>query len=88
MISGTRSNGCIGIEVSQIDSSHRGSRAMQVRERVPCGGRPCTQALTNDFHFAKVCKEFLPFHVPERFAHKLATPGCAIPAQCARTVGG
>jgi hypothetical protein len=88
VISGTRSNGCFGIEITHIDSTSCGGRTIHVRERVPCAGQLCTLALTNNFHFIKVCKEFLPQKLPVCFEHRLMSPTCSITAACAVPVGG
>jgi hypothetical protein len=88
VISGTRPTGCYGIEITHIDNAGCG-RTIHVRERVPCpSGELCTDALTNNFHFIKVCKEFLPFEVPVCFDHKLSAPTCNLIAACLQTDDG
>ena len=88
VISGTRTNGCYGIEITHIDNAACGGRTIHVRERVPCAGQFCTLALTNNFHFIQVCKEFLPHKVPVCFDHRLTAPTCTITAACIQPTDG
>lgn len=85
VISGTRPNGCYGMEITKITKGSCGGRTIHVREQVPCFGQGCTLALTNNYHFIRVCKEFLPFDVPTCFEHRDQNLQCTLMAACLDT---
>lgn len=90
VISGTRPDGCFEIEITKItgSSSPCANRTIHVRERVPCPkGEACPDVLTNNFHFIKVCKDFLPFKIPTCFEHRLSSPKCSPQVACLGTGG-
>ena len=60
-----------------------GGRFVRVRERVPCVGQGCTLALTNNFHFVKICKSLVPFKERICFEHKNENVLCSIGVLCA-----
>lgn len=85
VISGTRPNGCYGMEITHISKGSCGGRTIHVREQVPCAGQGCTLALTNNYHFIRVCKEFLPFDVPTCFEHRNLNEVCNLTVDCLET---
>jgi hypothetical protein len=88
VLSGTRSNGCYGMEITHITGNGCGGRTIHVRERVPCAGELCTLALTNNYHFVRVCKELLPLDRPLCFDHVNDAQTCGLTVGCAFPAGG
>lgn len=76
VMSGVRSNGCYGIEITNISLGPCNTRRVHVRERVPCPSEPCPAVITNNFHFVQVCKEALPGDAPIAFEHENPFPPC------------
>lgn len=81
VVLGNRPSGCYGVEINQISGDGCG-RKIHIRERVPCSGELCTLAITNPFHYIKVCKSFLPFDVPTCFEHRDVRSPCNAMALC------
>ncbi len=81
LVAGPRPDGCRGIEVTQIVNDGCGTKVL-MRERVPCPGEACTDAITNPFHFVKVCKQFVPFERPVCFEHRRIHVPCVLTAAC------
>ncbi len=85
VVSGSRSNGCYGMEVRSVTKEKCGV-VVRVRERVPCAGELCTLALTNNFHFVKICKSLVPFKSRVCFEHNNDNVLCTIGILCASPV--
>lgn len=82
VVSGTRPNGCYGMEIASVTSEKCGV-VVRVREIVPCAGQGCTLALTNNYHFVKICKTLVPFETPLCFEHRFDGTPCSIGVLCA-----
>lgn len=83
VVAGPRATGCYDLRITQIVGGACGT-TVYCRERVPCPqGEFCTDAITNPFHFVKVCRQFVPFERPVCFENRNWRVPCSLTMACA-----